>query len=248
MRVSQRRVALIVLALAGLTTAPVFAGIIGPLVIIEAQNEGGTGQVVVAPNASWYEPTTGTWTWRLAESTEIRDPESHELIGTLNEADVRFVDDPVLTLAFSVTAGDQATTFSIKTALLVISPPLTSAQGQASAAVVATDTDGTGVNLRGLGGVGGDKVYLAHYNGFVPNGTPFAELLTTLSAGAYGSAAGSSNVPLTPIAGTVNDMSSMLHFELSARDLASGTTVYEVVPEPAALAVMVLLGWLVRRR
>ncbi|MEW6250969.1 MAG: hypothetical protein AB1716_10005 [Planctomycetota bacterium] len=235
------------LLVAGLLVAPAAADIVGSLIVVEARNAGGVGEFIVPPNPNWYDPNTGTWTWHLPEPARIRNPHTGEVIGTLEQANLRYMDDPVLSFGFSVSAGQQPTTFTIKTALLQINPPLSPAQGRASAAVTVTDTEGTGALLRGLGGTGGDKIYLAHYNGFVPAGTAFAELLTSIAAGPFGSNAASASVPLTPINVAVANMSSMVGFELTAFDLASGTTVYEITPEPAAL-VLILLGTLMRRR
>jgi hypothetical protein len=52
-----------------------------------------------------------------------------------------------------------------------------------------------------------------------------------------------------PIADPVADMSAMISFELSADDLASGTTNFVIVPEPTSLGLLALgvIGLLRRR-
>jgi len=50
------------------------------------------------------------------------------------------------------------------------------------------------------------------------------------------------------IAGSVSDMSTQISFTLSPNDLASGTSVFEIVPEPASVLLLIAGLVLVRRR
>ncbi len=140
--------------------------------------------------------------------------------------------------------------FSIASALLVVAPPLSNAFGRASTAVSVTDLTGDGALLSGNGGAGGTASYLAQYNGFVPGGTPFADLLPSASAGPWLMQTTTDAYPASgyvPVAGTVHNMSSMVTFTLSANDMASGTNFFEIIPEPGtALLTLVVLA--LRRR
>lgn len=219
------------------------AEVVGPLFFVEATGPQGSGQFIVPPNPQWYDPLTGRWEWRLPEPALLRNPQTQALIATLTEAAVLILEDPVVRFEFGVTAGDGPTAVEISSALLPVAPPLMPAEGRAGAALTLADLDGDGALLQGRGGVDGTKVYVAHYNGFVPGGTPFAELIDGLATGPYGTSELALDTPsggVLPIPGAVRNMSSMVRFELSPNDAARGTTVFEVVPEPAGAAGVLL--------
>lgn len=156
--------------------------------------------------------------------------------------------DPIVNLNFSVQAAGSATTFTITSALLTFST-INAPIGQTGASFAVSDTNFDGVTLTGALPSSGMS-YRAAYNGFAGAdlGTTFATHIASLSAGPLGS--NSVTEAQTPIAiGTpVSDISSKIRFTLSAGDLASGSTGFEVVPEPASLMLMLLGVGLIRRR
>ncbi|MBU0616913.1 MAG: PEP-CTERM sorting domain-containing protein, partial [Planctomycetes bacterium] len=122
--------------------------------------------------------------------------------------------------------------------------PAAYATGHASASFTLTDFDAGSATLTGIGDTGGG--YLAQYNGWAgdpfggPQGTTFAEGIFAMSAGFLETVTEDFVHPETAIGETVNDMSSLVSFTLSAQDLASGTSSYVIVPEPGALTLLAL--------
>lgn len=179
-------------------------------------------------------------TWSLPEPKALKSP-TGKTLGTVQYAWLELVSDPQVNLGFLVQAGDVTTEFTIQSALLSF-PGINPATGKATVQVGVTDLNGDGATLTGLApGSSGNRVYRADYNGFVPGGTEFTSLVDGLVAGPGESVNTSVDDPLLgfkPVAGTVTDMSSMLKFSLTAFDTASGTTNYQIVPEPAAFMLL----------
>ncbi len=186
--------------------------------------------------------------WRLERPVQLIDPYTGWVVGTLQDAYTTLVGDPQISLGFLVQAGDVQTDFEISSALLSF-PTINPARGRASSQVTLTDLDGDGARF--LGGRSG-KGYLAQYNGYVPNGSTFTALIGDFVAPPGGSNALSENDPFDgsfrAIAGDVNNMSSQFRFSLSAFDTASGTSNFEIIPEPASIALLGLVGLTLLRR
>ena len=130
----------------------------------------------------------GTWdgdtfTWTLDGVVEFFDGDGN-VFASLGSDDPNFptftviASDPQVNLGFAMSAGDQATTFTVQSALLAFDP-LLNPDGQASIGVNLSDFNGDGAWLDGAGP--DDRVYLAQYNQFVPDGTTFATLIDGLS-------------------------------------------------------------------
>ncbi|MCW5777277.1 MAG: PEP-CTERM sorting domain-containing protein [Phycisphaeraceae bacterium] len=189
----------------------------------------------------------GNFHWGLDHAVDIYS-QGGSLLATLGTASVTFIADPVIMLNFNVQANQQNTLFSVGSGLLNF-PMINSPVGAASAAVTITDVNGNGATFT----PDAAGAHLSHYNGEVPNGTQFASLLTSgFSVGAFSSDTRSDEYPgggqYAPIGVGVFDMSSRWSFTLSAFDLASGTSVYVIIPAPGSLGLLGLGGLLAIRR
>jgi hypothetical protein len=214
---------------------------------IEASNDSGTGVLEFTKDQLTYNPSTDTYTWNTG--TQFIFDEFFNPIATLQNANLalQMNDLKKVAGAFAVQAGDTDTTFTLTLAQLTfdtLSPPLV--MGTAGLAANVTDTNGDGVTMASVAAATG--VLRTGYNGMVPGGTPFVELLGELSVPA-GSGSLLDYVPYTAIPDAVDDMNSQISFTLTAGDLGGGTHYFQLIPEPASLGL--LLGgllMLVRRR
>jgi len=229
--------------------APALADISDIVLRIEATNEMGTAVFEGhLSEGTWYEGREYIW--------ESRTPimmlsNSGQLIASFNNGRVRCVDDPVVQLNFSVSAGSLNTTFTITSPTLSF-VAITDAEGRASAGVAATDVDGDGATVMTAGM---PRLYTSRYNGAVPAGSLFADLIAgPVAAPAFDSTTASEESPggglYSAVTGSVSDMSSRFRFSLTANDDASGTSSYEIrpVPAPGAIALLGLGGLLAGRR
>ena len=197
-----------------------------PEVMFELTADAGPISVTIPVYTDWgtYDPETQTWSWTLEDNLPFEA--NGEVLATLTEFDVTVREDPEVNLNFAVQAGSDTTSFSIASALLTFDP-ITNAQGIASAAMTITDQNGDGATLTGIGATGG--AYLAQYNGWAgdpvngPSGTTFHEGIPSIVADPWLQATANTGQGWTPIADTVNDMSALISFSLTAQDLASGT-------------------------
>ena len=198
----------------------------------------------------------GTWdgdtfTWYLDGIVEFSDAEGN-VFATLGSDDPTqptftvIANDPQVNLGFAMQAGDQATTFTIQSALLGFATML-NPTAQASIGVNLSDFDGDGAWLNGAGP--DDRVYLGQYNQFVPDGTTFTTLIDGLSTSEpFDTVSIDDQTGWQPIVGAVDNMSSQISLTLSPFDMASGTSNFEILPEPGALLLLVLGTALIRRR
>lgn len=257
---------------AGLTALVMTAGVavVGLTPAALADGNGGISDVIFTISAQ-SEEGSGTWSfnfgdgtfgedgsyrWILSDSWDGEFPLTNEQgvqLGTLTMANVFVNPDPVVNLNFAVQSLAFNTAFTVTSPLLSFAA-INNAQGRASASIAVTDVNGNGATAT-PSGPGGDA-YLSRYNGMAPGGTTFADLLgAPIVAPAFGSNSDSADFPgggaYTNIAGAVADMSSRFAFSLTAFDLASGTSSYEIIPIPAPGAAALLgLGGLAffRRR
>lgn len=187
----------------------------------------------------------GGWWWNLEEPVDIYDQSGTVLLGTLGTASLYIEEDPLVTLNFQVFAGAVNTVFSIDSALVSFAQ-ISNVTGEASAGVTVTDNTGNGATLAVTNGFG---MYEAGYNGQVPGGTTFTHLIPNdLVAGANQTNAMSGALGPIPIGVPVDDISSRFEFSLTAFDLASGTSTFEVIPAPGAFALLGLGGLVASRR
>ncbi|MCL4220229.1 MAG: PEP-CTERM sorting domain-containing protein [Phycisphaerales bacterium] len=183
------------------------------------------------------------WVYELNQSMDLDGVGLIESISASMGSGSRVAGQTV-TLNFNVAAGASNTVFQVTSAQFGAAYP--TAWGRASAGVSVTDTLGNGATLAAVGGA----AYTAYYNAF---GSTFASLLNgSVVAGAFSTATASAEFPggglFGPVAGSVADISAEWTFAVSAFDIASGTSVFTVVPAPASLALLGLGGLAMRRR
>ncbi|GAB4385318.1 MAG: hypothetical protein Kow0022_10760 [Phycisphaerales bacterium] len=209
---------------------------------VDALSANGSSSFVVHfDDGSWE---GGVWTYELDDQVDLNG------VGMIQSATIviasgnRSVGQTV-SLNFNVVAGALNTVFSVTSGTAAAG--YLSAMGQASAGVSVTDTLGDGATLS----PDGTSVYTAYYNGLP--GTQFAGLLNSaITAGAFSTATANAQFPgggsFAPIVGPVNDISASWTFAVSAFDVATGTSVFTIVPSPASLALLGMGGLAIRRR
>lgn len=220
-----------------------FGGITGnPLTITATSAEGTASFTLNVLDGSWSNNNT-TWTYNgpTGQTIPLIDSSNNNTIAELEmgDLDIQFVFDPEVNLNFTAVAGASATTFTFSSALLSF-PTLTGATATASAGITLQDRNGNGATFTGTQN-GNTASYRADYNGLVPGGTQYAAALGLLTATPGGNNSASANFGPSPIA-SISDMSSRWGFTLSARDAATGTSSYVVVPAPGVAAMLGLAG------
>jgi hypothetical protein len=244
------------LALVGLMIGAPIAGAaeLSDVVLrIEASSGRAEGYVEFTQADGWWEGDT--FYWQTDEDIPIVDPDSGEVIGTfLADAGVSSYvvpedwarSHPQVNLGFAMSAGVAPTTFTVRSALLSFSP-MTNPDARADCAINITDVTGDMVQLDGAGPTGG--AFLSQYNGAVPNGTTFDESITQIVGGLFETVTGDSDTDWVTVSDTLSDISTQISFMLTAGDSASGTSAFQVVPEPTGmLLVLAGLTLVLRRR
>ncbi|HZW09426.1 MAG TPA: hypothetical protein VFF69_05935 [Phycisphaerales bacterium] len=232
-----------VVVLAGAAAA--WADIGDPVVVFEAVGAMGSGSFSVSlDDGAW---NGDSWSWMATEPIEIRT-DSGDLIVTLTEGSAYVEEDPVVALGFAVIAGDFDTLFTISSSTVSF-PTIFGATGRATAAATLTESDGNTATMTGM--EPGGALFSANYNG----SNNFASLIPgpLVENDAFGTVAATDEYPdggAFALVGDVSDISVQWSFLLTARDQASGTSAFVVVPTPAGVSLLALggLGALRRRR
>lgn len=174
------------------------------------------------------------------------------VVAEIDRLNVKLDSDPAVDLDFNI----RNTTSSAMTvdflSDVVTFDPIVNPVGYATAALTVTDRNLNGAQATGL--FSGNKAYEARYNGEVA----WADLIAPITAPKGGSNTGEDRKPglptiWMPINDTLSSIESEFKFTLSAKDSASGTSTFEVIPEPGSImalgiGLMGLAGFASRRR
>ena len=202
--------------------------------IVASSSEGTAGETYVIPSDSQT----------VTQGLELRDADSGDLVGTLEDLSVTFVSDDRVQGSFAFKAGATDTTFDMSA---MVNVSLTDPMAAATATLSLLANDGGSVN----GLLPGNSAFRATYNG----GTVFADLLGPLSVAGFGAAAANESFPipegtLTAIPGSVSSLEGLFSIEVSANSVATGTWLFQAVPEPTSFVLIVAgaSAVLIRRR
>jgi hypothetical protein len=169
-----------------------------------------------------------------------------EVLGTIGAGSrIALYADPQIAMGFSFQADDADVNVTVTAATLSF-PEITNGLARADAAFTLMDFLGSGATLTGLEPAGG--AYRASYN----LGTTFAEGIgpmavvppAPLSDESFGSPGGGAYTSIGP----VSSMDAEIAFTLSAHAFASGSSNFEIIPEPAGLLLLVVGLGVLRRR
>ena len=230
--------------------APASADSIGGLYVLQITAQATNNDGSLLASHTWTIPHGIIDANTLAEFTVISSDAPYQLmngatvLGTITDLEVGVQPDPLVKLKFAVTAGATDTPFTITSAVVPV-PNYTSTMGYASAAVTVTDDGDGSASLTGQ--FPGQKAFEAVYNG----SSVFSDLVDPVAV-SVGSGTSSENWGWQPVPGIVSSISSQFQFVLSANDDASGTSTFQVIPEPgslalAAIGVLALAGFGWRR-
>jgi hypothetical protein len=233
--------ALFAVAIAAVSLAPIsaFAVAIGPQVGVTAQagDDSGTWSMTLPPI------TSDGYNWALSAPVSIfSSTHPGMLLGTIEGINITADIDPFVTFGFLVTAGAVDTNFTLSSPVVGFAT-ISNGLAFASAAITATEggPDLDGATVTGL--FPGTKAYQAQYNAV--SGI-FGNLVSPVVT-APGGGSNSGNERLPPVSGrllipgSVSDIESQFKFTLTALDSASGTSRFDIVPEPSSI-VLVLSG------
>lgn len=181
------------------------------------------GYATVYTDIEWEEVLANpdeiyTW-WMINPLAVAAENNPTEILAILNGISLTIKADPLIEMSFAVTAGDYDTAFSFSSAIVSFAPMVNpDARALASVTVGPDDT---------MTGAFDYMAYRSLYNGT----SVFADLVET----PLGWPGGSDATGWQQILGTVSSMQAKWRFTVTAEGTASGTSSFEVIPEPATL-------------
>jgi hypothetical protein len=219
-----KRLMILAMVLAAVLILPVGAkaGVVNFSITVSADN--GVSQVDQTFNGSGYTDADGTFVWTLGAPMALLD-------GSIDSLKVTVNSDPEVGVYFGFKSNSSTQVWSISDAFTFA--PLVNPTAYASAGVTLTDMGAPGATITGL--FDGGKTFQATYNG----SSVFANLVNGFSING-GTLTASEDTPTQVINDTLTSIGSEFRFKLSAGDAASGTSTFDVVPEPATMAILVL--------
>jgi hypothetical protein len=162
-----------------------------------------------------------TW-WMINPLAVAAENNPTEILAILNGVSITIKADPIIELGFAVAAGDYDTAFSFSSPVLTFDP-LVNPEARAFASItVGPDDTFTGAYDY--------KAYRSFYNGSMV----FADLVDT----PVGWPGGSESTGWQQILGTVSSIQAKWRFTVTAEGIASGTSNFEVIPEPTTLLLL----------
>ena len=184
------------------------------------------GSTTICTGIDWDEVLSNPdeeYTWWMQNPLAITSQtDSSEILAVLEGISIVIKADPVIELGFAVTAGDYDTAFSFSSPVLTFDPIVNpDARALASVTVGPDDT---------LTGAYSYMAYRSLYN----DTSVFADLVDT----PVGWPGGSDSTGWQPIMGTVSSMQAKWRFTVTAEGIASGTSYYEIIPEPTTIALL----------
>lgn len=230
-------------------SASALAGLSDVVFDLQATNDTGAGQFKAMFTDGSFDSAANVFSWTLSGPVDVTNPSSGLTVATLNSGSLSVAGGSQIDLRFNVTAGGSDTVFTVGSAVasfLTIPPDIAAAR--ASAAVRVTDLTGDSAMLTGVG-TPGTGAFLAGYNG----SGMFTNLVALVFAGANATGTGTQADPAfgtRPVGASVDDIWSNTNFSLTANDEADISSTYMVVPEPASIVSLLMLGALLplRRR
>ena len=243
-----------VAALVSAVSVSALAGISEDVIKVTASNKNGSASYVLKLGDTGWDyrnDPNSAYSWSLDHAVDLVDPSTGYSLGRLNDLSIFLRNDPQQNLQFSVQAGSDDTSFTILTGRLDFDS-ISNGAGTASSAFTLTDTNNNGAKIDGMTGPSSSATYWAAYNGDMPDVQTFTEMLKSLSvAPGESSKSWSGNDPQNggyrSLDAEVHSMSTAAQFNLSAYDLLSATSNYEIVPEPAGLFLLALATLSLRR-
>lgn len=172
--------------------------------------------------------------WTMSGPVDIFG-QDNVLLGRIRELEFQSDSEPFVNLKFAVEAGTVDTTFDIHSAVLSFDP-LMNPRAWASAGITLTG-DGDGATLTGL--LAGGNCYEARYNSSIV----YTDLVTGFTASpdvTVTQSARRPNAGYEDLSVIINSMEAEFNFTLSALDQASGTSRFEVIPEPTSMSLLAL--------